>query len=108
MRDQVSFPSRSDITLINATRCEGVIAIADTSLLRRVAEAFDLAGIANAVGWPALGFLGEESALSLSKGRESEMPARRCRQALKGVQQICIAKRSDMKYSAASCFRLGQ
>ena len=34
MRDQVSFPSRSDITLINATRCEGEIAIADTSLPR--------------------------------------------------------------------------
>ncbi len=43
--------------------------------LGRVAQAFDLAGVTNTVGAPFLRVFCEEPALSLSKGRESEMPA---------------------------------
>jgi hypothetical protein len=40
-----------------------------------VAEAFELAGAASTVECPVLRVLGEKPALSLSKGRESEIPA---------------------------------
>jgi len=40
-----------------------------------VARAFDLAGMTNTVGASFFRFFCEEPALSLSKGRESEMPA---------------------------------
>ena len=43
--------------------------------MARVAQAFDLAGITNTVRAPFLRVFCEEPALSLSKGRESEMPA---------------------------------
>ena len=42
---------------------------------RRAARAFDLAGITKIVGARLLRVFCEEPALSLSKGRESEMPA---------------------------------
>ena len=76
----------------------------------RVAQAFDLAGITNTVGTQFLRVFCEEPALSLSKGRASEMPAP------SGFDHVSTTKRDhitpqlkkkEMKWNGWHAFRRG-
>jgi hypothetical protein len=57
----------------------------------RAARAFDLAGITKAGGAPFFRAVGEEPALSLSKGLESEMPAS------SGFDHVSTAKSNSVR-----------